>query len=653
MNDLPVREIVLYKHGVGFFVRRGRIHANLVQLHFRQDEINDVLKSLAVFDRAGGKVLGLHYQTPKDKAARLASSSIRLSDTGALRDLIRDLRGRRVKIVFETALGTPEIVIGRIMGIDEPQTENETAVVLVRTESSDVRAFELRAFRSVTLEEESSNEDLSYFLETSISEDDRRTVYVRLSDDDVHDLFISYVAPSATWRVTYRIVAESDESNEAGKALLQGWGLFDNRLEEDLEDIKVTLVAGQPISFVYDLYASKIPQRPTIDDEARVAPSPVEYDPIAERLRDITIDDLELSDYSVEEEAMAFNSAFGGIQYSRDEFAQANPSQAAGRETGEFFQYEVTTPVSVKRGESALVPIISKEVSYTRELLYNGEKLPNHPVVSLRFLNDTELTLERGPITVVEDNDYKGEAVMPFTRHNNPVYLPYAVELSVRVTERQRSNMETRGLKIEDEYIILENYNALTKTYIIENNTHDAVQVTVEAFKREGYDLYDTRPPDSQNAREMRWQMAVPAQGGAEFTYKERQLNRHRIQLRNLRYQELDEFLENKWLDQATFDQLRAMLETVKTSQEAQRHSDILKQEREALYKDQEQIRANMQALQTTGPEAEFRNRLLGELEEAQNRLREIAQQLSQLSSQINTAEAERQAMIDQLTAKQ
>src|SRR5258708_26347388 len=120
MSTLPVREMILYKHGVGFCVREGTVGGEDVELTFRQDEINDVLKSLAVFDRAGGQVLGIHYQTPMDKAARLANSSIRLSDNASIRDLLRDLRGRRASLTFETTPGTLETVAGRVIGLDEP-----------------------------------------------------------------------------------------------------------------------------------------------------------------------------------------------------------------------------------------------------------------------------------------------------------------------------------------------------------------------------------------------------------------------------------------------------------------------------------------------------------------------------------------------------
>src|SRR5690349_16593127 len=120
MAQLSVREMVLYKHGVGFFVREGDVSGESTALTFRQEEINDVLKSLAVFDRGGGQILGIHYQTPMDKAARLASSSIRLSDNGSLHSLLSGLRGRQVVLDFETTPGSIETVSGRVIGIDEP-----------------------------------------------------------------------------------------------------------------------------------------------------------------------------------------------------------------------------------------------------------------------------------------------------------------------------------------------------------------------------------------------------------------------------------------------------------------------------------------------------------------------------------------------------
>ena len=85
------------------------------------------------------------------------------------------------------------------------------------------------------------------------------------------------------------------------------------------------------------------------------------------------------------------------------DMAEASTSAAStGAERGALFQYRVAHPVSVARGQSAMVPIVGQRLDARKELLYNGQKLPKHPVASLRLHNETGLTLERGPVTVLE-----------------------------------------------------------------------------------------------------------------------------------------------------------------------------------------------------------------------------------------------------------
>ncbi len=62
--DLPVREVVLYKHGVGYFARSGHLDAGeSARLDFKADEMNDVLKSLTIEEKGGGKISGLRYDS--------------------------------------------------------------------------------------------------------------------------------------------------------------------------------------------------------------------------------------------------------------------------------------------------------------------------------------------------------------------------------------------------------------------------------------------------------------------------------------------------------------------------------------------------------------------------------------------------------------
>ena len=664
MANLPVREMVLYKHGVGFFVRQGEVEGEKIALTFRQDEINDVLKSLAVFDQSGGQVLGIHYQTPMDKHARLASSSIKLSQKNSLRDLLRDLRGRDCQVVFEVTPGSQDMLTGRIIGIDEVQTQEEFSANVSILTASGVQIFPYETLRSIKIADEQSSHDLSYLLDTSMAEDDRRVVTVRLSEGQ-HDLAVYYVAPSPTWRVSYRLVAETDKDG-TGTALLQGWGLFDNRLEEDLDNVRVTLVAGQPISFIYELYASRIPHRPTVEDESRIAPEPIEYSGTATTRRrsrgssgasDGVINRLVSKVKSIGDNVESFDdsamdymaAAAPAPKMSRQMAQSAAQVQSESKATGETFQYIVTAPVSVKRGESALVPIIGNDVKYQRELLYNAAKLPNHPVASLRFDNDTGLTLERGPVTVVEDGDYKGEAVIPFTKEDIQVYVPYAVELGVKVTENYRNDHIVAGLKIEDKAIFEQVYYTQEVTYIIENNTGKNQVVTIESPVRNNYELYDTRQPDVETAEERRWKVSVDARSSAEFIRTERMLRFDHREIRSLHYQLLYEYLQNKWLDQNTFNQLNEILKTVDGNRQSQNLINKLEAERGKIYMQQEQIRANLGALQPTGQEANLRNRLLKQLESTQDRLDAIEIGINEAKQAIEDGEKHIQALLNSL----
>src|SRR6266481_437803 len=67
--ELPVRQIVLYKHGVGYFERAGELRpGEAARLDFKASEMNDVLKSLTL---TGAKVAGLRYDSSEPLEQKL------------------------------------------------------------------------------------------------------------------------------------------------------------------------------------------------------------------------------------------------------------------------------------------------------------------------------------------------------------------------------------------------------------------------------------------------------------------------------------------------------------------------------------------------------------------------------------------------------
>ncbi len=630
MTTLPITEIVLYKHGVGFFVRRGETSEREITLSFRPDEINDVLKSLTVFDEAGGSVEGIHYQTPIEKSVKLADSALHLSDFSSIRDLIRDLRGRQVIL---SVMDTDKLrtVAGRMVGIESEGKGAERVGVL--SNDGQVRVFAFDDIRSFKIVDPIAEKDLFYFLDSSIVEDNRRGVRVKLSEGE-HRLSLYYTAPSPAWRVSYRLVVQG--SGDAGVATLQGWGIFDNRLDEDLENVALTLVAGQPISFVYDLTNSSIPQRPSAQDDSRVLESAIEFDA-----------------FGGDEPRVA--AGFAKRAALKSSASQPQAVSAQPQNLRELFAYKVLAPVSVKRGESALVPILTTTLKYQRELLYNREKHPDNPIAALRLDNNSSLTLERGPVTVMEDNTYKGDAIVPFSSAGQQVYLPYAVELGIKISSSEQTEYVFAGLSFTKDMFIENRYRVVRHTYRFENSTGKATGVVLEVLNERSIapqiELVDMPNPDEETVQVWRWRVPISAKGISQWQYTTRQLISSHIAIKNLPYDRLAQYVNGRLLEGEVQASVRDLVQAHQIITQQNEKKERLEQEQLRLYAQQAEWRQTLGVLRDSANEVTFRARLLKQLEESENRATAIQREIRACEGKALAGERRIGELIEKLVA--
>lgn len=638
MTNLPVSRMTLYKHGVGFFERRAQFSGEEVTLSFRVEEMNDILKSLTVIDWGDGQVLGVDYATPQSREERLAGNSIRLGDDRSLRDLLVGLRGRRVKLLLDQA----ESLSGTLLGLDEVGEEQPLArslLSILLDESSQVQNVALRRLQGVAILDDRGADDLRFFLTTALSQENYRQVNIRLSAGE-HDLMVSYVAPAPTWRVSYRLVA--DPAAEGGPwALLLGWGIFDNRIEEDLRNISLSLVAGMPVSFVYDLYTPFTPARPVVGEEKRVAARPVEF-------QGAVLDTLAAEAPPVPQ-AVGLMAAAAPAPIERSRAAKIAPAaleestttQASGTALGELFQYAITTPVSVGRGQSAMVPIVSANLPYRKELLYNGGKFPNHPVASLRLKNETGLTLERGPLTVVEEGEYVGEAILPFTVEAAEFLVPYAVELSVKVQERNGSGREVYALRLSGAYFLVEEWEIRWFEYQCNNSAAKEMTILIEHPRSSFYELFESPTPKEKTDSQWRFELAVPGRGESKLRLQTRRLTNRHEELQRQSYSGLRQYLERGLIDRATHDQVAELLRLWELLAIQEKRKAAINQEREQIYKGQKQIQGNMGVLSNTGREGTLRNQYVDQLEQSEKQLKTLADEEGRVMAEMERVKQE------------
>lgn len=646
MSKLPITHVTLYKHGVGFFERRAQLVGERVELSFRVEEMNDVLKSLTVIDWGDGQVLGISYTTPQTREEQLAGCSVQLGDDRSLRDLLVSLRGRRVRL----SLDQGEEAIGVLLGLDEAAERQPMATSLVSLlldDTARVQVVALGRVQGIEILDERGAQDLRFFLQTALTQEEHRQVTIHLSPGE-HALAVSYIAPAPTWRVSYRLVAEEDDNGPV--ALLQGWGIFDNRLEEDLEGISLSLVAGMPISFIYDLYTPFMPQRPVVEEEARVAAAPVgfaEAAPVRGEGAEETAVEAELMEARMAAPVTLAAAPLARKAISREALDRAALVTAKGESLGELFQYVIGTPVTVGRGQSAMVPIVTANLRYRKELLYNGNKLPMHPVATLRLKNETGLTLERGPVTVIEGSEYVGEAVLPFTPEGGEIAVPYAVELGVKAREESGSYREIHTLAVQGAYLHFAEWDIRWHEYQFHNSLKKDTTVLVEHPYSIEYELWDTPQPKERTDEYLRFEVTVPARAEARLRVQERRLISRYEEIRQQSYGVLKGYLDRGLLDDASYDRVMGLLKLWEKVAAKEKRLAEIEAERQKIYKAQQQIQGNMGALSTTGKEGALRARYVEELEASENQLKALAQQETDLRSEIERLKGEIAAKLE------
>src|SRR3954464_2356231 len=113
-DKLPVKRIVLFSSGVGYFQHAGKVDGNAtIDLKFRVENINDLLKSMVLEDRGGGHISTVTYGSRDPITRTLKTFSIDLTTSPSLGQLLSQIRGEQIEIE------APNKVVGTIVGIEK------------------------------------------------------------------------------------------------------------------------------------------------------------------------------------------------------------------------------------------------------------------------------------------------------------------------------------------------------------------------------------------------------------------------------------------------------------------------------------------------------------------------------------------------------
>jgi hypothetical protein len=629
--DLPVKQVVLYKHGVGFFERSGTLAAGeSARLDFNAPEMNDVLKSLTIGSSGGGKITGLRYDSMDPLGHKLAEFPFQIGG-GGMPGMLDQLKGARVELKLGTETVTGTIVSARTFAGTDKQPEHDQLNLMLDT--GEFRTVDLGAATGLRFPDPKLQQQFKDYLAAlaAARSKEKRSVYIDSSDAKERDVTASYMIPAPVWKSSYRLIFGDKAGDKA--PMLEGWAIVDNTTGEDWTKVQLALVSGRPISFVSQLYAPKYVTRPSAelaDDpaaQAVVHSGAFEQQSSAGAVGGIMNRNGPLNGRAMAAPVPPMAKAMMGALSADAAMEQVSvvPSSivadAVGRELGDLFEYRIAQPVTIRKNESAMLPFLQQTIAGRKLLIYSDHS-SQHPTNAAELTNSSGKTLDGGPITVYDAGAYAGEALMETLKASDKRLISYAVDLGTRITEAFGSKAAivreihaSRGI-LNTKYAAEE-----TRTYTVRNVDQKAKTLIVEHPLRPGYTLLSQKPAE-KTATNYRFELALAAGATREFVVNEERVYDQSIAVTNLSPDILVSYLQNRSLTAAGSQQLQRIVDQKRLIAENDRALQDADAQTRGLNADEDRVRRNIQSL----------NNVAGQQQQVQTYARQLDAQEQQLA---------------------
>jgi len=677
VKDLPVRKVVLYKNGVGYFEHAGSVTGNQrVAIDFTSPQLNDVLQSLTVLDEGGGRIAGVNYNSTTPLAEQLKSLSLGMTDDPNSTELFQALRGQRV----EVAGGPGGIITGRLMSIESrtetvPGSEADKTIekfylTLVAT-SGAVRVIELTPALSVRPLDANLQGQLDRYLELLSTTHATGLRHLTLDALGVgpRQLRVSYISEVPVWKSTYRIVFPRVPN---GSATMQGWAVVDNTVGADWDNVQLSLVAGAPQSFIQPLSQPIYTKRVEIPIATEAQLTPQTHDAAEEKAQAETIntqqlESLERVPHSIKMKALkapsvgfgVMGSNFGGSSNSADAGVgsgaglgvgtyRASDSYQAGDVTtnafDDFFEYALTQPVTIHKNESAMVPILQQELPAVHVTLWS-DKDPV-PLRSVWLENKSKLTLDSGSFSIFESGEFAGEGLLDPIHPGEKRLLSYAADQAVKVhATAPTETSKLRHIAMHQGVLVQQTSQVTESAYTINNASDDTRDVLIEHTRQPNAELDSETKPTETTATAYRFRVTVAPHQSADLHIRERALLSESVRIDP--DENRSEFLIAVGkVTPSVEEKLRPLIDAETALSGLNAKIAEIEQKEKTLSTDEDRARANLTALK--GDVAA--KRFIEELNNAEDQLQASRKQVADLEQQKNAATDKLNALIAALS---
>ena len=443
------------------------------------------------------------YEDTRPKA------SFNLRSDDPLVGLLRSLVGRLIKLQHSSN-DQIQVLEGKVLGVDDQDGEGKAQRISLLMENGFIQSVPINSVLYFHILESQVQQDVSFSLDLKCSNNDsnlqKLSVFYSNADDPV-TLIARYGICVSEWKSSYRMKL----SDHPTQFKLDGLAIVENSLDEDWDDVKLTLVVGAPAiessrQTVADEGQWKLNIK-TLDGNFTTVRANPKDTVVAIKLKlakKLKVSFLSfrlmfagkgveegrlLSDYTIGNNATLHMNKVFSSKSKRE--ASTNEQQFVMAAQENLSYYPIPMHVTAKRKQKAIVPLLQTDLEGQKVFLYDETIRKGNPLQALLFENTTGRTLEGGSLLISTDDNFLGQGSLP-TLHpgDESPPIPYSVELNCEVTKSGDSTyLKPHKIDIVDGKVSIMRIHRVLSLYRIKNEGKSELDFLLNHLFLEDYDL--------------------------------------------------------------------------------------------------------------------------------------------------------------------
>ncbi|MBN1554521.1 MAG: DUF4139 domain-containing protein [Phycisphaerae bacterium] len=657
--DIPVRRVVMFSSGVGFFEHTGQVEGDAAaKLMFKTEQINDILKSMVVMDPSGSGAT-VHYASRDPLTRALQSFAVDLSGNPDLAGILMQIRGAKVTVF------SPDKIIGTILGLEtktrKVNTPGDTTILqetyLNLVADKGIQSIPVATIQNLKIQDESLRKEIEKAMKLILASSDkqRKAVEVRFAGKGKRPVRIGYVTETPVWKVSYRLELSGD------KPFLQGWAIVENTSDQDWSDVQLSLISGRPISFVQELYTPLYLPRPVVQPKLYASLRPREYEEGMDKAKrefkqsgSGIAGGRRMSSHAIGKPVAPPAPALAAAETALYEDAPARGSvkldtvqaAASGGKVGELFSFTIKDPVSLPRRQSAMLPIVSGPIEAKKVSIYNQSVMPKHPLNGAWITNTTGMKMLAGPVTVFDEKMYAGDAQLGNLSQKDKRLISYALDLDMTVDPSQKTQSSLVAAKIVKGVMTLTYKQLYNQKYEIKNKTKKDRTLIIEQPFYARRKLIAPKKYAEKTPNLYRFELAIKPGETETFNVSEEEIRYQSVSLIQQNDQSLLYWSKTAQLSPAAREALQQAAMMKQRLAEAERKLDQLRKEKSAIESGQGRLR---QGISTVGRDSSMGKRYIQKLSQQEDQIESLEKNIKEAQALMETLRNELSAFIEKM----